>query len=498
MINASFPQLKSCHSTNLNNHFRHNYKATGLIFYSNRSFAMNLSSISFLLIYFPILFTIYYLPIFDTKRKNLILLCASLVLYSFAQPMYLFFLLLCIAFNYLLTKAMLSLENNILGYIGIIADILVLFFFKYHNYFASIVDSESLMFSKLLMPIGISYFTFREISLIVDCMKDKKKFRKLGFFEVALYISNFMCIVSGPLENFEDEIKQIRERDDNKQLIFTGANRISIGIIKKVMIADSISSLVDYCYSADSISIVMAWIGAIAYSIQLYFDFSGYTDIVIGVGNVFGFSLPENFNLPYCARSISDFWKRWHMSLTKWFTKYLYISLGGSRVRSKLRHIFNLWIVWIATGLWHGSSLNYLLWAMIYFVLQLLEKYIRLDKRLEKLHLNRIFTALVIIICWAIFRADSLPSALSYVGSMFGLNKNSLMIIEEFSIIKNYICSLGFGLLFSLGFGNTIKTISQKKLSYNICVKMITFFLLVGSIILLFGRGNSAPLYANF
>ena len=234
------------------------------------------------------------------------------------------------------------------------------------------------------------------------------------------------------------------------------------------------------------------------YTFQIYFDFSGYTDVVIGMGNLFGFEFPENFNLPYCARSVSDFWKRWHMSLTKWFTKYLYITLGGSRVKSVCRHIFNLFIVWLATGVWHGSSLNFLLWAMIYFILQLIEKYTDFITKLEKIHLNRIYTMFVIIICWAIFRASSLVEALAYVGKLFGLGTSSAFLFQELGFIKYYVIPLFFGTFLAFGGGNIIRKLQDKSKATGLIIDSIVFLLTVGSLILIYGRGYSAPLYANF
>lgn len=292
-----------------------------------------------------------------------------------------------ILYNYYLVKLADTSGSRIFRILAIALDALVLLTFKYINAvlsFAFINDPVN----RIAFPIGLSYFTFKAISYVVDSAEEKSG----NLIDVAIYISNFLTIVSGPLSTYKEELPYIRKKVETKnESVYKGLERFVIGLGKKVIIADYLGVLVSQCFLSSDLSVLMTWTGAIAYMLQLFFDFSGYTDMAIGVGYLFGFKLPENFNYPYMASSISDFWKRWHISLTKWFTKYIYIPLGGSRVRTVARHIFNLFVVWFVTGMWHGSTMTFIVWAMIYFVLQLIEKYTRWSDVLQKIHLGHIY-----------------------------------------------------------------------------------------------------------
>lgn len=456
---------------------------------------MSLSSLSFLGIYFPILLIAYYNPFFRSNSfRKIILLAASLGLYALCAPQYLFVLLGLIVVNYLFVCLADKLNNNLFRGIVIIIDASVLLFFKYINMLLPFVDTQS-EFDKIAFPIGLSYFTFKAISYVVD----SKELKDGKFIDVAIYISNFLTIVSGPLSTYVDEFGAIENRiKKSENEIFNGVERIIVGLAKKVIIADSLSVLANQCFAASELSVVLAWAGAIAYSLQLFFDFSGYTDIAIGTGVLFGFKLPENFNYPYMAESVSDFWRKWHMSLTKWFTKYIYISLGGSRVKTVTRHIFNLFAVWFVTGIWHGSSLTFVLWAMIYFVLQLIEKYTGWAVVLKKLHIGHIYTMFVVVIEWVIFRSSDIVSSFRYIKSLFMLNGNSFVTSTDIATIANYCIPFIFGIVFSTNIGMKIRNniINKSCTSFVYSVALLVLFIVC--IVLSISQGYSSPLYAGF
>lgn len=442
---------------------------------------MSLSSLSFIGIYFPMLLICYNLPI--KGIKNLILLLFSLGLYALGNFQYLFLLILSICLNCLLVKISFKRKKKIYKTVAIIIDALVLLGFKYVNSFIGLIQSEI----SIAFPLGLSYFTFKEISYVVDSREDDGS----TFIDAALYIANFLTILSGPLNKFKDELCDIKHQRVSDYV--KGFERIFAGLFKKIIIADSLKLLVDSCFVSNSLSVLMAWCGGIAYSLQLYFDFAGYSDIAIGFGHLFGYHLCENFNLPYLATSISDFWKRWHMSLTSWFTTYIYIPLGGSRVKSSVRHIFNLFVVWLATGIWHGSKLTFILWAMIYFILQVLEKYTALADKLQKIHLNRFYTLFVVVIEWVIFRSDSLQSALSYLSMMFGLVGNGLFNYSDLLSLSYYKLPLLLAILMSFG---TFEWLKKEK--YQKLYQILLLLLFVLCLVIMIGRGYSAPLYAGF
>ena len=458
---------------------------------------MSLSGISFLCIYFPILFIGYYNPVFKSRKfKNIILLLASLGLYAFAEPVYILLLVGSILFNFIFAKIERKTGSRFWGYFAIIIDVLVLIFFKYINRALSFGLFSDYSMLRIAFPIGLSYFTFREISFILESRKDDC--HDAGLLDVALYISNFMCINAGPLGFYDTEIAQIKNREETKEKVFKGIKRFVTGLIKKIIIADIMLSLVIICFAQDSLSVVMAWAGAIGYTLVIFFDFSGYTDMAIGVGNIFGFELQENFALPYTAASVSDFWKRWHMSLTKWFTRYIYIPLGGSRVNSKARHLFNLWVVWLCTGIWHGSSWTFVLWGMIYFVIQAIEKYTDLPAKLKKLHIGHVYTLLIVTLCWVIFRADSVSDAFGYIGNMFGVNCSGILNGNELSIIKYYIVPFAAGIILSSSLVTKFNKLKNDKLAVDIIWHIVLLLLFAVTLIIMAGKGYTAPLYAGF
>ncbi len=456
---------------------------------------MSITSLTFIGVFFPLLLIAYYNPIFKNNSfRKFILLCASIGLYTFCEPIYALLLIGIIIINFLLVKAADKYHHGFFRAFAIIIDAGVLLFFKYIN----ILLAKGLFNGKIssfVFPLGLSYFIFKTISYVVD----SKEHQEGTIVDVAIYISNFLTIVSGPLSTYSDELPSIKiKRQPSFDLAYKGIERLILGFAKKVIIADSLGVLATQCFASTEISFVMSWAGAVAYTLQIFFDFAGYTDMAIGIGYLFGFSLPENFNYPYMAKSISDFWKRWHISLTKWFTKYIYIPLGGSRVKTAARHIFNLFVVWFVTGIWHGSNITFIIWAMIYFVLQTLEKYTKLADHINKIHLGRVYTLLVVIIEWVIFRSTSVTTGFSYIKSMFLLNANSFIAADDLSIILKYSIPFVLGLIFATNLGIKIKSFFSKNEFLNCVYNFGLILLFVLCIIVSMSQGYVTPLYAGF
>lgn len=456
---------------------------------------MSLTSLSFLGLFFPVLLMAYYNPVLKSNSfRKIILFCASIGLYTVCEPIYSLLLIMLIVLNYILVR--ISDKYSIVFFrgIAIIIDAGTLLLFKYINQFLAfgLLNKDV---STIVFPIGLSYFTFKAISYVVD----SKEIKEGSFIDVAIYISNFLTIVSGPLSTYQQELPAIREKDSfSYDNAYVGIERFVLGLAKKVLIADNLSVLVNQAFAADDRSLIMAWGGAIAYTLQLYFDFSGYTDMAIGIGSLFGFSLPENFNFPYMATSISDFWKRWHMSLTKWFTRYIYIPLGGSRVKTAARHIFNLFVVWVVTGIWHGSNMTFIVWALIYFLLQMLEKYTNYADVLNKLHVGHLYTMVVVIIEWVIFRSSNLGAAWEYVKSMFMLTGNTFYSSYDLQTIAKFLIPLLLGVSFSTCIGLKIRVRVSKNICLNSMYNFILLTLLVVCIVIIMSKGYTAPLYAGF
>ncbi len=456
---------------------------------------MSLTNFSFIGLYFPLILIAYYNPIFKKNGfRKLLLVMASLGLYAFCEPIYVLLLIAMILINYLFVSLADRFHAKAYRIIAIIIDVSVLLLFKYINKVIAfgLINAD---FSLVAFPIGLSYFTFKSISYVVDSSEEKKG----NVIDVAIYIANFLTIVSGPLSTYKDELPSIREKKEPSfDNAYNGFERIMLGLGKKIIIADSLNALANQCFLSSDLSVVMSWAGAIAYTLQLFFDFSGYTDMALGVGYFFGFDLPENFNYPYMANSVSDFWKKWHISLTKWFTKYIYIPLGGTRVKTVFRHILNLFVVWLVTGMWHGSSLTFIVWAMVYFVLQVLEKYTGFSDFLNRIHVGRIYTLLVVVIEWVIFKSESLENAFLYIGSMFGCTHNAFCVGGDLTTIQKYIIPMVLGIVFSTNIGVKIKNLALRKSGFNIAYNIGLIALFVVCILITISAGYSAPLYAGF
>lgn len=398
---------------------------------------MLFSSIIFIFIFLPVVLLIYYVCL-RSKRylQNVFLLIVSLIFYAWGEPKFVFIMMGSIVVNWCAGYFVdIFRENYIICRLILIFDImlniLALFIFKYLMFTINninIIFSTDIQIKTIALPIGISFFTFQAISYVVDIYRKKGKPQK-NIINVGLYISFFPQLIAGPIVRYETVADQILNRQESFDDFAIGVRRFIIGLAKKVIIANNMAIIADNIYSClgdnNNISILAAWLGAIAYTFQIYFDFSGYSDMAIGLGRMFGFHFLENFNYPYISKSCTEFWRRWHISMGTWFRDYIYFPLGGSRVNSKYRHIFNLLVVWFCTGLWHGANWTFVLWGLLYFVLLVFEKNIGFDKYINKgtyrKILMHIYTLFFVVCGWVLFRSDTVGQALVMFKKMFGI-----------------------------------------------------------------------------
>lgn len=342
---------------------------------------MIFSSLTFLFVFLPFVLLIYYIS--KDKYRNYILLLVSLLFYSWGEPKFIILMLISILFNYYFAIFIDKYrENNkvtkaiLIG--SLIFNIGLLFFFKYFNFFINNFNSlfsSNISIMKIILPIGISFYTFQILSYVVDVYKDDVKVQK-NICYLGAYISFFPQLIAGPIVRYCDIEKQLNNRIVNFDKVVVGIRRFIIGLGKKVIIANNVAIIADTIFNSNNLGnygIGILIIGTLAYTIQIYFDFSGYSDMAIGLGKLFCFDFLENFNYPYIATSITDFWRRWHISLSSWFRDYVYIPLGGNRV-SKLKFLRNIFVVWMLTGLWHGASWNYVIWGIYFGIILMFEK----------------------------------------------------------------------------------------------------------------------------
>ncbi|MEG1834737.1 MAG: MBOAT family O-acyltransferase [Oscillospiraceae bacterium] len=380
-----------------------------------------------------------------------------------------------------------------------------LFLFKYSDFFAVNINEKfntAIPFLGLALPIGISFYTFQALTYVIDVYRDKVKVQP-SFYKLLLYVSMFPQLIAGPIVRYSDVEKEINEREVTLKGVSSGIVRFSVGLLKKAIIANMAGELTKKLIGGDlkGLSAIGAWVGIIAYAIQIYFDFSGYSDMAIGLGKIFGFNFPENFNYPYCAKSISDFWKRWHMTLSSFFRDYLYIPLGGN----KKHWAFNMLIVWALTGFWHGAAWNFILWGLYYFVFLMIEK-IYLKDFLEKIpsFFSHLYTIIVFLIGWVFFYFDDMSKLKYFFSAAFGF-ENGFISLTERTIIVNYAVLLIVGIIACLPIADKIKMVLRKfsvnlggKIFADILTVAFVFFALFVSTAALVGSSFNPFLYFRF
>ena len=460
---------------------------------------MVFSSALFLFLFLPI--TLFFYFISNDKFKNIILLCSSLFFYAWGEPKYIVLMLISIIVNYYL-GIMIEKANNyakLFVFLSVLFNIGILYYFKYFDFSLSLINrvfKTSLNYKNIALPIGISFFTFQIMSYVIDVYNKKTKAQR-NILNLALYISMFPQLIAGPIVRYVDIEKQLNSRTTNINRAYEGAKRFIIGFSKKILIADQLSPLVSIAFSQQYESMYINWIGMIAYTLQIYYDFSGYSDMAIGIGKIIGFDFPENFNYPYISSSIQEFWRRWHITLGDWFKNYLYIPLGGNR-KGELRTYLNLLIVFAATGIWHGASLNFLAWGLYYALFQIFERTSIGEKYLSVTPtiIRRIITIVIVMFGWVLFRAEGLLNSIIYIKNMF-VHTNFAFNYFDYVINNQYIFCLIVGIVFSFPYTKIKKTIENNKV-LSLFMDIIIVLMFLVSISYMLGSGYSPFLYFRF
>ncbi len=428
---------------------------------------MLFTSLEFLFAFFPIVLAVNF--ILPKKIRNYWLLIASLFFYAWGEPKFVLVMLLSILVNYIMalliskiqpepcgdfTKKSVICRRSILA-ITLILNLGILFVYKYMNFATSTLRawfpslSNSIVQTAFVLPIGISFFTFQALSYVVDVYRGVPVQKNPCF--VGLYISLFPQLIAGPIVRYTTVAEEIKDRTITFDSFSKGMLRFLYGFNKKMLLANVLAQVADKAFELSELSVCMAWLGIICYTLQIFFDFAGYSEMAIGLGLMLGFRFLENFNYPYISKTITEFWRRWHISLGSWFRDYLYFPLGGSRVKSRFRLVFNLFVVWLATGIWHGASWNFILWGVLYGVIITIEKLLSLpalsDKKLGFRIPYQIFTLLMVIFGWVLFRAEGLSSAANYLKTMLGLSGGAFIDDTAVFYFKEYIIVLIAGIL---------------------------------------------------
>ena len=458
---------------------------------------MVFSSILFIFRFLPIAMGIYFLT--PKKLKNLSLLILSLIFYSWGEPRYFLLMIASIFVDYFIS---INIEKNnknkkikiLLLAISIIFNVGILFFFKYINFFIENINSifnMSLNNVKITLPLGISFYTFQTMSYTIDVFLGKVKAEK-NIINFGAFVCLFPQLIAGPIVKYIDISKELKNRDINLDEIQEGIRLFILGLGSKVLIANNIGSLWNEVETMgfNNISTILAWMGIIAFSLQIYFDFNGYSLMAIGLGKILGFNFPNNFNYPYESRSITEFWRRWHITLGQWFKQYVYIPLGGNRL-GRARTYFNLFIVWFLTGLWHGASCNFILWGLYFFILICIEKNGLLNLLNKHKLISHIYTIFFILVGWVLFAVIDLNKIINFLKKMFIFNAGN----EWIYYLRNYIIIYTIAIIFSTSF---LKKIYNKFVKSNIVetIILITIFLL--SIAYLVDSSYNPFLYFRF
>lgn len=421
---------------------------------------MSFSSPVFLFLFLPIAIILAY--IVRDEMRNIMLVVISIVFYWYGQRNFVLPLLCSIIFNYITG---LVIEQNkskkiirrVIFILGVAGNVVLLYVFKYLNFSIETINvlcDKSIRAIDLVLPIGLSFFTFKAISYLADIYMGKSIAEK-KLFDFALYISFFPQIMSGPITRYCDFRTDLVRRKFKIEEISFGIERLICGLGKKIIMSNTFAIVADRAFNSmgdNELTVVLSWLGSICYTLQIYFDFSGYSDMAIGIGELFGFYCKENFNYPYISKSGTEFWRRWHISLGSWFRDYVYFPLGGSRVNKKTRLFMNLAVVWILTGIWHGANWTFIVWGIYWLIVQVFEKFILFPEKLQHIS-SRVIYRIYILLCinfgWVIFRAPNLSVAWSYIKSMLGMNHIPVMNEFDLFLLKDNLILLTVGIILS-------------------------------------------------
>jgi alginate O-acetyltransferase complex protein AlgI len=430
---------------------------------------MLFSSLTFLCCFLP-LFLVLYFAIKKRGSRNIILLCFSLVFYAWGEPLYIFLMIATIILNWggalLIGRAEGGKRKALLA-ATVILDFASLGFFKYASFAVDVLNGIGLPLTSIAitLPIGISFYTFQIVSYVVDVYRGDVEPQK-NVLTLGTYVSAFPQLIAGPIVRYSDVAEELEDRSETLANFASGLRRFIVGLTKKVLIANPVAAVADSIFALDAMEYgaAGAWIAAAAYALQIYYDFSGYSDMAIGLGRMMGFNFCENFNHPYAAVSVRDFWRRWHISLSTFFRDYVYIPLGGNRV-SSARWVFNMLIVWTLTGLWHGAGYTFILWGLYYGILLIIEKFVT-GRFLEKYRvIGHIVTIFSFIFGWVLFRADTLTQAGSIYAAMFGAypvtEQVTAAVLQRCGVNTLFIFAMIAGVVFAAPVGKIIKKTVQ-------------------------------------
>lgn len=424
---------------------------------------MLFSSIPFLYYFFPAVLILYFIA--PRKLKNSVILLSSLIFYAWGEPKYVVLMAITITVGYaagILIDKLKSPKNKKAALI--VSSVICLAFlgyFKYADFFISNfnnVTGLSVPLLRVALPIGISFYTFQIVSYIIDVYREDAK-AQYNIINFAAYVTMFPQLIAGPIVRYADIAEQLETRTHSLEMISEGIRRFIVGLSKKILIANVLGELCDVFKASDDKTVAFYWIYALAFSLHIYFDFSGYSDMAIGIGKIFGFKFIENFDHPFISSSITEFWRRWHMSLGTWFRDYVYIPLGGNRV-PKWRWFINIFVVWGLTGFWHGAEWNFIIWGLMFGILLVIEKLWLLDKLKKVKVLNHIYVLFFVAISFVIFNASSMGEAIQYVGGMFGAGGIKLASSECFYYLRSY------GVMLLVGI------VGATPLVKNVCLKL--------------------------
>ena len=472
---------------------------------------MLFTSLEFLLFFLPIVVAVNIL--LPRKCQNIWLFIASVFFYAWGEPTFVVIMLASIAINYLLALRLDENRGNkvilnlILG-LDISINLGIMFVYKYMNFVTSILHryNKDVVVTKYILPIGISFYTFQALSYVIDVYRGEKAQDKIIY--VGLYIAFFPQLIAGPIVRYNDIKDQINTRKMSFDKFSDGIFRFLIGFNKKMLLANVLAIVADKSFSMDSNTVLMAWLGAICYTLQIYYDFSGYSDMAIGLAKLFGFQLSKNFDYPYASKTVTEFWRRWHISLGNWFRDYLYFPLGGSRVKTNTRMIFNLMFVWLMTGIWHGANTTFIVWGIGYGILISIEKTLQIPQKIKKskrliITVYRIFTMFSVMVGWIIFRADSLHSALWHTMDLFGLRHGGTVTAADLFYLREYCLFIVVGLLFSLPILPKVKNKLTKISSVwnngaDVCLYIANIVLFIVGISYLVISAHNPFIYFNF
>jgi len=446
---------------------------------------MVFSSTIFLFLFLPLTLLLYYGVFRTRKQRNLFLTFFSLLFYAWGEPWFVFVMLGSIAMNWAAGLLLLKYEGSrkkqkAVVAVSVVLNLSILALFKYADFVLSnlnLLFSSNLPLTGLALPIGISFFTFQAMSYVIDVYRGKGQAQK-NFLNVCLYVAFFPQLIAGPIVRYETVAEELTTRVETMDDFHKGIRRFIIGFTKKVLLANNLAVLGDAMFNTPvaQLSVADAWLGDFAYALQVFFDFAGYSDMAIGLGLMFGFHFLENFDYPYISKSISEFWRRWHMSMGTWFRDYLFFPMGGSRV-SHGRWLFNTFVLWFTMGLWHGAEWTYIVWGLMFFVIQVFEKETKLEKRWNKcVWLRYVYTLFLIMITSVVVRADNITYAFQFLGRMFGAGGAPLSSALAAQNLKENIYFLVFGVLCSMPIGRWLKA----KFKVN-----DTWSFLIGNVLLL-------------